>query len=194
MIHFYTYDTSGKVVARGSCMGTDYPVLEAKAVEEGLNIAQGEAPRSACFVDSVGVVQLVGVAPSPAHQFDYSVKAWVDPRTLQDHRDEKWAQIKAARDAVEFGPFTWDASIFDADAESQQRISGAVQMASLSSAFSIDWTLADNTVRALTATQVIALGIALAQHVGAAYATARALRDQINAAATIAAVEAIVWP
>jgi hypothetical protein len=59
--------------------------------------------------------------------------------------------------------------------------------------FSIDWTLADNTVRTLSGADMIAVGQALGQHVAACHIKARALREQINAATTVAEVEAVVW-
>lgn len=145
------------------------------------------------YVDSGQAVSM-GARPSAHHVFNFSSKTWIDPRTLQDHRDAKWEQIKASRNATEFGPFTWDGSIFDGDTKSQNRISGAVQMAGLSPTFSTEWTLADNTVRILNASQVIQVGIALAQHVDTAYAVARTLRNQINTAPTPDEVAVINWP
>jgi len=120
--------------------------------------------------------------PSYSHVFDYESKQWVDPRTLQDLRDEKWGEIKQARTAAEYGGFDWHGSTFDSDATSQARIQGAVQLAGLSADFSIDWTLADNSVRALSAADMIAVGAALGLHVSAQFAKARVLREQIEAA------------
>lgn len=162
---------------------------EMHAVADGFNDA-------AFYFDGTGPVAMPP-QPSSSDIFDYTTKTWTDPRTLQDLKDAKWAEIKAARSAAEFAPFTWDGSSFDANASAIQHISGAVQMALLaqlaSQPFSIDWTLFDNTVRTLSGADMIAVGIAAGTHSGAVYDHARVLRDQIEAATTADAVAAVVW-
>jgi hypothetical protein len=140
-----------------------------------------------------GLPKNKGEQPSAHHEFDYTTKQWVDPRTLEEIKDAKWIEIKVARSAAEYGGFMWDSSTFDSDALSQQKIMGAVQMAALTSAFEIDWTLADNTVRALNAAEMTSVGAALGQHVNTQYVTARVRREQIQAAQTQAEVESIAW-
>lgn len=131
--------------------------------------------------------------PDEYHVFDYTTKHWYDPRTLNDIKLAKWAIIKQARSSAEFGGFTWDGSPFDSDAISQSRIQGALQLAALIPDFSIDWTLADNTVRALSGSELAAVGVALGLHVGTQHAKARLLRSQIEAATTVAEVDAVTW-
>jgi hypothetical protein len=118
--------------------------------------------------------------------------------TLQAARDRRWAVIKGQREQAEGGGFTWNGSGFDSDAISQSRIQGAVLLATLASLngqpFTIDWTLIDNSVRTLDGPAMIAVGQALGVHVATCHATARALRQQINAATTIDAVEGVQWP
>lgn len=132
-------------------------------------------------------------SPSPAHTFDYTTKQWVDPRTLSDLQAAKWAQIKRDRDEAEFGGFTWDGSPFDSDAISQSRIQGAVQLAAMAPGFTIDWTLANNSVRNLSAADLANVGAALGMHVATQHAKARLLRSQIEAATTAAELGAVVW-
>lgn len=133
--------------------------------------------------------------PSPQHVFDWGTHAWVDPRSLADLKAEHWVAIKAARDAAEFGGFTWDGSMFDSDLTSQSRIQGAAQLAGLDPTnFSIDWTLADNSVRTLNAQEMTAVGVALGAHVGTQHAIGRSLRSQIEAATSAAELDAIAWP
>lgn len=131
--------------------------------------------------------------PSPHHTFDYTTKQWVDPRTLSDLQAAKWAQIKRDRDEAEFGGFTWDGSPFDSDAISQSRIQGAVQLAAMAPGFTIDWTLANNSVRNLSTADLANVGAALGMHVAAQHAKARLLRSQIEAATTVAEVDAVTW-
>jgi hypothetical protein len=115
-------------------------------------------------------------------------------QTLAAARDRAWAAIKTAREQAENGVFLFDGGSYQAD---KVRITGAVQLATLAKAagapYSETWTLTDNTTRTLNADQVIGLGIALGRHVSSVYATGRALREQINTAATIDEVAAVRW-
>lgn len=118
---------------------------------------------------------------------------WIDPRQLNEFKDAQWEVIKVARDAAEFSSFVWDGSQFDADALSQQRIIGAAQLAEINPAYEVDWTLANNSVRHLNATQMKAVGVALGDHVNAQHVKARGLRQQIQDATTREEIEAVVW-
>lgn len=145
-----------------------------------------------CYVAN-GEITAKGVPPSEFHVFDYTTKQWVDPRTLSDLQVAKWEQIKRDRDKAEFGGFTWDGSPFDSDAISQSRIQGAVQLAAMAPGFTIDWTLANNSVRNLSAADLANVGAALGMHVATQHAKARLLRSQIEAATTVAEVDAVTW-
>ena len=142
------------------------------------------------------VVQAIPAQPSPSHIWNWATKQWV--YDLTEGRAQAWSRIKSARESVEFGPFVWGGQTFDGDSESQRRIQGAAQLATLAQAtgqpFSIDWTLADNTQATLTAAEMIGVGVALGQHVNGAHGIARTLRTQIDAATTPEELEAIQWP
>ena len=129
--------------------------------------------------------------------WDEATRRWVAMPTLAALRAAKWEAMKAARDAAEWDGFTWDGSTFDSDTVSQGRIQGAVQLALLAAQadqpFAIDWTLADNTVRTLSGSDAVAVGLALAAHVEAAFARGRELRAEIEAAADAEALAAITW-
>jgi hypothetical protein len=113
-------------------------------------------------------------------------------------REERWEAIKKIRSEREFGEFIWDGSSFNSDALSQSRIQGAAQLAMLAQAagqpFAIDWTLADNTVRNLSGSEVIAVGMALGVHIQTQHGIARLLRQQIQEAQTKEQIEAVDWP
>lgn len=163
-------------------------------LESGNILVAGRSPNPEEYLD-VPAMEFVQMPqrPSVHHTFDYTNKQWVDRRTLSALQVAKWEQIKRARVNAEFGGFTWDGSPFDSDAISQSRIQGALQLAALIPDFSIDWTLADNTVRALSGSELAAVGVALGLHVGTQHAKARVLRAQIEAAATADEVDAVVW-
>lgn len=117
---------------------------------------------------------------------------------LDSAKLKRWAEIKAQRDAHEFGGFVWDGSTFDSDPISQSRITGAVVMALLAAQagqpFAQDWTLADSQTRTLSGAEMMAVGIALGGHVGSVHASARTLRAAIEAATTPEELELLTWP
>lgn len=192
MINFVIFQSStGKIVQSGSA-------IDIASVKSLLFPGQG-AIEVADVIDNTKWAVIGGRAeplpdpPSAHHTFDYTTKQWVDPRTLSDLQAAKWAQIKRDRSSAEFGGFTWDGSPFDSDAISQSRIQGAVQLAATTPGFTIDWTMANNSVRNLNAADLANVGAALGMHVAAQHAKARLLRSQIEAAATKEEVEAVVW-
>lgn len=118
--------------------------------------------------------------------------------TLDAAKARRWAYIKGKRDEAEFGSFTWNEIVFDADLTSQLRISGcagaAGQAVALGQEFTVDWTTASNAVVTLQAFDMIGVGQALLVHVGTCHAIGRALRQAIEAAQDVPSVEAIEWP
>ena len=125
-------------------------------------------------------------APSPQHVFDYEIKQWIDPRTLDEIKAQKWAEIKQQRDRLEFGGFEFEGNIYDSDQVSQGRIIGAA-------AAGIDqvWTLADNTTVELSASQLQQLYAALQAHIASVHERGRIARQLIFDAETKEQVEAV---
>lgn len=150
--------------------------------------------------------EVVPYQPPPPADTDLVTWAWntmteryVAEPTLAAHRLSAWERIKAARNADETAPLPVGPLTFDADADSQQKIAGAVQMAQLAISsgqdvgWSITWTLADNTAATLTAAQMIGVGLALAARTSGLHAKGRTLRARIDAAATLDELNAITW-
>lgn len=134
-------------------------------------------------------------APSDNHVFNWSTKQWEDQRTLQEIRDARWEYIKAERDKQEVGLFEWGGHVFQADKE---RVNGAVTGSLIAQAagqpYTDTWTLADNSTIPVSGSDIIAMGIALLQHVSACHAKGRVLRNQIyQVAQTIEDVKAVEW-
>jgi hypothetical protein len=113
----------------------------------------------------------------------------VEPLPLAEAKAVLWALAKAKRESITDAPGTMVTTPFgtiQSDATSQRNINGMVTMAliaqGMGAPFSEAFTLADNSVVTLSAPQMIGLGAAVGQHVAAAYARGRALRDAIHTA------------
>lgn len=131
--------------------------------------------------------------------------AWADMNkgpTLAELQDKAWARIKAERDKREQAGAPYLTGTLDSDSVSTQRIAIAVQAAqaakSAGTAFTLDWTMQDNSVIAMTADQVIGMATALATHSNAVHEASRTARTAIYAATdatgVTAAETAVVWP
>ena len=135
--------------------------------------------------------------PRPAQYSVWAEGVWIDPRPLSDLQAAKWAQIKRDRDEAEFAPFTYNAMEFDGDLNAQRRLGSYISVSKSALAagdpFSAEFILADNTVVTLSAQDFVGIELAKVQAVAAAFAHATALRLQIEAATTVAEVDAVTW-
>ncbi|EXA68314.1 hypothetical protein J504_0418 [Acinetobacter baumannii 348935] len=124
--------------------------------------------------------------PTSYHIFNYDLKDWVDPRTLDEIKAQKWVEIKSGRDQLEFGGFEFEGGIYDSDQSSQGRIMGAA-VAGVDQV----WTLADNTTAELSASQLQQLYAALQAHIASVHERGRIARQLIFDAETKEQVEAV---
>lgn len=124
--------------------------------------------------------------PTSHHIFNYDLKVWVDPRTIDEIKAQKWVEIKAMRDQLEFGVFEFEGGIYDSDQVSQGRIMGAA-VAGIDQV----WTLADNTTVELTAMQLQQIYAALQVHIASVHERGRIARQLIFDAETKEQVEAV---
>ena len=150
-------------------------------------------------VKTGGVVRCRPDAPdaSPLVEWTWDdvAEVWQSSPTLEGIRMAKWEALKAARAAAAEAPIEVDGRVYDCDEKSQIRIAGAVRLAQLAPAgWSIDWTLADNSVATLSAADLIAVGVAVGARTDAVYAVGRQLRAQLALATDAEQVAAVVWP
>ena len=122
---------------------------------------------------------------SPHFIFDYEVKQWIDPRSLDEIKAQKWTEIKFERDQLEFSGFEFEGNTYDSDQVSRGRIMGAA-------AAGVDqtWTLTNNTTVELTALQLQQLYTALQAHIASVHERGRIARQLIFEAETKEQVEA----
>lgn len=124
--------------------------------------------------------------PEGYAEFDYRTKQWIDPRTLDEIKTQKWTEIKSMREQLEFGGFEYKGNIYDSDQVSQGRIMGAA-IAGVDQV----WTLANNTTVNLTGDELKELYAALQMHVAALHERGRIARFNLDSAMTPQEAEAV---
>ena len=124
--------------------------------------------------------------PSENHIYDYGLKDWIDPRSIDEIKAQKWDEIKSQRDQLEFSGFEFEGNTYDSDQVSQGRIMGAA-------AAGVDqiWTLANNSTVELSASQLQQLYAALQAHIASVHERVRIVRQLIYEGETKEEVEAI---
>lgn len=160
---------------------------------QGASILEGRYDWADGYIQNSTFIQKTP-KPSVYHVFDWTTKTWIDPRTLEDLKSEKWEEIKAIRDQKEYGGFIWNNYNFDSDQISQGRILGAAQLATILPSYSVDWTLADNSVITLNSADVLNVAAAMGQYVSGIHSTARGLRDDIQSSTSAVELQQISWP
>lgn len=199
MIYYAIYNkTSGQITQ--ICSASDIESIQHILGSESLAMVCNEGLNNTQFYVDINSQTLVEFPskPAPYYTWDWNTHSWVDARTLQQVKDQKWEEIKLSRDAAINAPLDTPYGTFDADANSRANIANSVlylqTLEQQGTPGTVDWTLADNTIITLNYQEMSTVGVLLGQRTNAAYDTARALRAQIDAATTIAEVEAIHWP
>lgn len=177
-----TVDEDGKIL--GVFNNASLDVIEAN--NHGSIIFDTPQQKTDYWDFSLCLFVSIGIQPSPHHTFNYAAKQWIDPRTIEDIKAQKWTEIKSQRDQLEFGGFEFDGNIYDSDQVSQGRITGAA-----SAGIDQTWTLADNTTVELSASQLQQLYAALQAHIASAHERGRIARQLIFDAETKEQVEAV---
>jgi hypothetical protein len=112
---------------------------------------------------------------------------------LEDIKADKLTEIATARFAAETGGLTLPTGVaVDTSRESQALITGAALQATLDSVYTCQWKTAAGFIQ-LDASTILSIATAVRQHVQACFDQEATLSAQVNAAATVAAVEAVVW-
>ena len=122
----------------------------------------------------------------PHHSFNYETRQWIDNRTLDEIKSQKWAEVKSQRDNLEFGGFEFEGNTYDSDQVSQGRIMGAA-----SAGIDQIWTVADNTTIDLSASQLQQLYASLQANIASVHERGRIARQLIFDAETKKQVEAV---
>ena len=91
-----------------------------------------------------------------------------------------WERLKYNRELALRAGFTWNGMLFDSDPRARSNITDTVLLALTNPSMTIDWTLKDNSVVTLTASDVISVGTALGTFVKAIHDNTRIAREALT--------------
>jgi hypothetical protein len=132
---------------------------------------------------------------SAPEDFNYSIgKLEYGPgeSPLTEAKAKKLAEIAAARYAEETGGITFSGMAIDTSRESQGLITGAALQATIDPAYMCRWKTAGRFVW-LNAENVIAVAVAVREHVQGCFDKEAGLTSVIGSAETVEDVEAAAW-
>lgn len=122
----------------------------------------------------------------------YAKPAPTDAELLAAAKPAKIAELKAERDTREVEPITYNGNGYDYDDKARERINAAIIALDVQGAdASIDWTTADNQDVKVTANDLRMVIAMVAQRSNALHMAYRAAKDKVDAATTVAEVEAV---
>ena len=111
---------------------------------------------------------------------------------LEVIKQRKITELKYQRDTAEVTPIAYNGHSFDYDDKARDRINAAIIALSLQGeGASIDWTTADNQDVKVTANDLRCVIAMVAQRSNTLHVAYRAAKDKVEAATTVAEVEAI---
>jgi hypothetical protein len=134
---------------------------------------------------------VITVSAQPSAHYEFSEGAW--RADIDAMRAAKLRELDVARDAAIAGGFEFDGTMFDSDAKSIQRISGAVTLSMLDPAYVTEWISFDNSTVTLDAAGLAGLGVAAGQHEASQIFKARGLKNAALAATTVEEIQSITW-
>jgi len=141
------------------------------------------------------VFKFVEVDEEPPPETLYKDGAFVLPvPNIEAVKAAKIVELKRIRDTKELEPVEFDGSSFDFDSKSYERITAAIYALDLQGASAtINWTLADNTTRKVTAANLRGVIAAAAVRSDALHTQYRELKAAVLAAETVDEVDKITW-
>ena len=122
----------------------------------------------------------------------YPKPAPTDAELLAAAKPAKIAELKAERDTREVEPITYNGNSYDYDDKARERINAAIIALDVQGAdASIDWTTATNADVKVTANDLRMVIAMIAQRSNALHVAYRAAKDKVEAATTVAEVDAV---
>lgn len=111
---------------------------------------------------------------------------------IENVKQRKILMLKRQRDTAEVEPVKYGGHLYDYDSKARERINAAIIALSLQGeGATIDWTTADNQDVKVTANDLRCVIAMVAQRSNALHVAYRAAKDKVEAATTVAEVEAV---
>ena len=111
---------------------------------------------------------------------------------LENVKQRKIMELKRQRDITEVQPIEYNGNLYDYDEKARERINAAIIALDVQGAdASIDWTTADNADVKVTANDLRMVIAMVAQRSNALHVAYRVAKDKVEAATTVAEVEAV---
>lgn len=202
MIDFFIYKPSGEIICSGRCPQN---MLEMQGAHlEGVTVQEGVASWETDYILD-GNVTPKGVRPSADHKFDYTLRQWVDPRTLDDLKELQLVKVDTERAVRNVAPIEYAGRSLDADLLAQKNISDKLSeikaredMGQTMPPELMLWRDADNQNETFADMRAMkswlqGLVVAIAQRGTEAYIWAWQTKAAIAAATTRAELDAISW-
>ncbi|HWH83260.1 MAG TPA: DUF4376 domain-containing protein [Burkholderiaceae bacterium] len=189
---------TGEILRSVEC---DPDQLEAQAGDgEVLDLHDDATPETHYFLDGA----LMAYTPEQAAAkrvrpedagWSNAAFAWIDARDLARRRLERWAAIKAERDARIAAPKQTSLGAFDADLASQDNLNKVIALTRIAVARGYPdaarYTLASNARQLFTVEQLETAALEMGAQVQGLFDAADALRQQIDASDD---PDSINWP
>lgn len=122
----------------------------------------------------------------------YAKPAPTDAEMLAVAKPVKIAKLKAERDSKEVEPIGYGGNLYDYDSKARDRIAAAIIALDVQGeGISINWTTADNADVKVTAQDLRRVIAKVAQRSNALHVAYRAAKDKVEAATTVAEVDAV---
>jgi len=192
---FFVHDAEGNIVRTGTCAAES---VDSQG-EAGLTVVRGTARFGQYYDISSGSVRdydeaiVALMLRNPGQGFRWSLGRWLDERSLEQAKAQKWEEIKRARRKAESAGFFAEGRVWDSNDRSQQQIAMAVQDMDHSGQDWVKWKSADNQVVTLDTMQMRGLLQALRSHIQDRRNRAEDLRWRIESATSVAEVAALAW-
>jgi len=193
-MRYFVHDADGNIVSAGECQPQNLDAFGGN----GLTARAGDSDPWTQYFDGENLVTypaeiaVLRREQKPAG-FRWSRGHWLDERSLEQAKAQKWEEIKRARRKAESAGFFAEGRVWDSNDRSQQQIAMAVQDMDHSGQDWVKWKSADNQVVTLDTMQMRGLLQALRSHIQDRRNRAEDLRWRIESATSVAEVTALSW-
>lgn len=189
------YQTNGRITSTLSCREEDLP--HNIDCNKAAGAIETDVLNTADYFAADGELIRKSAKPSSIHEFDYNTKTWIDPRSLDEVRAQRWSAIKAQRDQAQLEIVVTRYGAVNAGAEARAAVSRlAASVASVSIAdpgYQVQFTLANDSYVMLDANGLVEVDAAMFLAEQAIRARANTLRLRIQQAQGPAEIERVRW-